>query len=62
MWHSECFKLNKKLTEDYPEVADVAIKLRKNIEEFQVYVPLIKCFCSEAITDEDWIEMREAVK
>ena len=62
MWHSACFQLNKKLTEDYPEVAEVAMKLRRNIEEFQEFVPLIKCFCSEAITDEDWKEIQEAVK
>lgn len=26
------------------------------------YVPLIKCFCSEAIFDEDWKEIQEVVK
>jgi len=61
-WHSACFQLNKKLSEDYPDVAEVALQLRKNIEEFQEYVPLIKCFCSEAITDEDWKEIQEVVK
>lgn len=60
-WHGQCFQLNKKLSEDYPLVADVALALRKNIEEFQEFVPLIKCFCSEAITDEDWKEIQEAV-
>lgn len=56
-WHAACFALNKKLNEDYPEVAEVALQLRKNIEEFMEFVPLIKCFCSEAITEEDWKEI-----
>ena len=38
------------------------MQLRKNIEEFMEFVPLIKCFCSEAITDEDWKEIQEVVK
>jgi hypothetical protein len=25
-------------------------------------LPMIKCFCSEAITDEDWKEIQEVVK
>jgi hypothetical protein len=56
-WHGACFQLSKKLNEDYPDVAEVALQLRKNIEEFMEFVPLIKCFCSEAITDEDWKEI-----
>ena len=62
LWHSACFQLNKKLNDDYPDVAEVAMQLRKNIEEFMEFVPLIKCFCSEAITDEDWKEIQEVVK
>lgn len=50
------------MNEDYPDVAEVAVQLRKNIEEFNEFVPLIKCFCSEAITDEDWKEIQEVVK
>ncbi len=61
-YHSSCFQLNKKLSDDYPEVADVATALRKNIEEFIEYVPLIKCVCSEAMTDEDWREIQDVVK
>lgn len=57
MWHAACFQLNKKLIDDYPEVADVALGLRKNIEEFMEFVPLIKCVCSEAMTEEDWREI-----
>jgi dynein heavy chain len=43
-------------------VADVALQLRKNIEEFMEFVPLIKCVCSEAMTEEDWREIQEVTK
>ena len=55
-----CFQLYKKLNEDYPETAEVAQELKKRIEVFMEDLPLIKCFASEAITDEDWKEIQEA--
>jgi hypothetical protein len=45
------------MMEDYPEVAEVATELRLQVQEFNKNVPLIKCFSSEAITDEDWKEI-----
>jgi len=60
-WTHSCFQLNKKLTEDYPETADVATELRGVIDVFAKNLPLIKCFTSEAITDEDWKEIQDAV-
>ena len=53
-WHMICFQLNKKLSEDYEETADVAVKVKERIEEFRDHLPLIKCITSEAMTDEDW--------
>jgi hypothetical protein len=52
-----CFQLNKKLGEEYPEVAEVAQELKGVVMEFSKNVPLIRCFTSEAITDEDWKEI-----
>lgn len=49
------------MNEEYPEVAEVAVQLRKDIEAFNEFVPLIKCFCSEAIMEEDWNEIRTIV-
>jgi len=48
--------------DDYPETADVAMEQRKRVEAFMENLQLIKCLSSEAITDEDWGEIREAVK
>jgi hypothetical protein len=35
--------------------------VKKKIDEFSKNLPLIKCFTSEAIGDEDWNEIKEAV-
>lgn len=53
--------MNKKLAEDYPDTAEVAKELRSNIDAFSKNLPLIKCFTSEAINDEDWKEIQEVV-
>ena len=60
-WTQSCFQLYKKLNEDYPDTAEVAQELRGIIETFSKNLPLIKCFTSEAITDEDWKEIQETV-
>lgn len=49
--------LAKKLNEDYPDAAAAAQQLRARVEKFMEHLPLIKCFTSEAITDEDWKEI-----
>jgi len=49
------------LNEDYPETAEVAQQLKAQIEEFSKNLPLITCFTSEAINDEDWKEIQEIV-
>lgn len=36
--------------------------LREKIEGFMHHLPLIKCFTSEAITEEDWNEIKVAIK
>lgn len=56
-WNSTCYALNKKLADDYPDAANVAQDLRMKIEKFMEHLPLIKCFTSEAIMDEDWKEV-----
>ena len=58
-WMQSCFQLNKKLSEEYPEVAEVAQELKGVVQEFSKNIPLIRCFTSEAITDEDWKEIQE---
>jgi hypothetical protein len=45
------------LNEDFPETAETASELRVRIEDFMQYLPLIKCFTSEAIFDEEWAEI-----
>lgn len=61
-WHMSCFQLNKKLSEDYPDTAEVAVQVRYKLEAFRDHLPLIKCITSEAITDEDWNEIRTLTK
>ena len=41
-WYQSCFMLNKKLDEDNPDAAAIALELRGNIEEFRKHLPLIK--------------------
>ena len=60
-WLKSSAKLQKLLNEDFPDTAEVAIQLREKINEFKKNLPLIKCFTSEAITDEDWLEIKGAV-
>jgi hypothetical protein len=50
-------QLYKKLIEDYPETAEVATALKEKIGIFAKNLPLIKCFTSEAVLDEDWNEI-----
>lgn len=50
------------MIEDYPDTAEVAQELRGKIEAFSKNLPLIKCFTSLAITDEDWNEIQRVVE
>ena len=50
--------MNKKLSEDYPATADVAVSVKQKLEAFREHLPLIKCITSEAISDEDWNEIK----
>jgi len=50
----QCFQLNKKLAEDYPETAEVSVEVRSRLTTFSEHLPIIKCITSDAITDEDW--------
>jgi len=53
-WIQSTFTLGKKLIEDYPETADVTVELREELNSFSRNLPLIRCFTSEAVIDEDW--------
>ena len=53
-WQSKCKQLAKKLDEDYPDTADVAKEINRRIDEFSKNLPLIRCFLSEAVANEDW--------
>jgi len=55
-------QLYKKLIEDYPETAEVAQELKSNVDAFSKNLPLIKAFTSDAITDEDWLEIQKVVE
>ena len=57
----QCFQLNKKLAEDYPETAEVAIEVRQRLTAFSEHLPLIKCITSDAITDEDWGDIKNLI-
>lgn len=60
-WTSDCFKLQKKLSDDYPDTSEVAVELRKKITDFSKNLPLIEAFTSEAVDGEDWREIQEVV-
>ena len=51
--------LSKKLVEDFEDAADVANEIRKKLDDFKDYLPIIRCITSEAIEMEDWNEIRE---
>jgi len=55
-------QLNKKLNEDYPETAEVSVEVRGRLNTFSENLPLIKCITSDAITDEDWGEIKNLIK
>ena len=61
-WTSQSMQLYKKLNEDYPETAEVCTELKGKVIDFQKNLPLIQCFTSEAIMDEDWKEIQEVVQ
>jgi dynein heavy chain len=62
-WHMSCFQLNKKLIkEEFNATAEVAVAVRHKLEVFKEHMPLIKCITSEAITEEDWNEIKTLVK
>jgi dynein heavy chain len=61
-WFMQAFQLNKKLNEDHPETAEVSVEVRHRLEAFRENLPLIKCITSEAITEEDWNEIKTISK
>lgn len=53
--------LYKKLNEDYPDTAEVALELKQDIEGFMEFLPLIKCLLNEALEADHWKELEEIV-
>jgi len=49
------------LSEDYPDTAAVADELRHQIMDFDKNLPLIKCFTSDAIFDEEWNQIQKLI-
>ena len=59
-WQSTCIKLKRDLgNEDYDDACDVAQSLVEKLNEFKVYLPLIRCITAEAIDENDWKEIKE---
>jgi hypothetical protein len=50
-------QLQKKLNDDYPEAADSSLELKLLVDDFARNLPLIRCFTSEAVGDEEWLEI-----
>lgn len=49
------------MQEEYNASAEVAVAVRQKLEAFKEHMPLIKCITSEAITEEDWNEIKTLV-
>lgn len=60
-WTTQCLQLYKKLNEDYPETAEVCNEIKAKIVAFSKNLPLIICFTSDALLEEDWKEIQEVV-
>lgn len=61
-WQTKCVQLAKKLDDDHPDAAEVARALKKDIDDFNKNLPLIRCFTSDAVYPEDWDLICELVK
>jgi dynein heavy chain len=61
-WQVKCNKLASKLEEDFPDTAQVAREVRKKVDGFAQYLPLIRCFLEESIRDEDWQQIQKVVE
>lgn len=44
----------------FPDTAKVAGVMKNKLDKFRDYLPLIKCITSEAISEEDWGEIKVA--
>lgn len=52
--------MDRKLRDDFPDTAAVALIIKGKLEKFREFLPLIKCITSEAIGAEDWDEIKVA--
>jgi len=48
--------------ENYPDASDAATEFKKKIDEFSKNLPYMKCLMSEALHDEDWTEIKNAIQ
>ena len=60
-WQKTLFKMAKTLNENYPDASDAATEFKKKIDEFSLHLPLMQCLMSEALHDEDWGEIKNAI-
>ena len=60
-WQKTLFKLAKTLDENYPDASDAATEFKKKVDEFSKNLPLMQCLMSEALHDEDWGEIKNAI-
>jgi dynein heavy chain len=60
-WFQQLNKLTNKLDEDFPDAADASREFVKEVIKFQEHLPLIKCIMSEALQQEDWNDIKEAI-
>jgi len=60
-WQKTLFKLAKNLNENYPDASDAASEFKKRVDDFSKNLPLMKCLMSEALHEEDWNEIKNAI-
>ena len=54
--------LAKNLNDNHPDASDAATEFKKKIDDFSKNLPLMKCLMSEALHDEDWTEIKNAIQ
>ena len=56
-WYSDCFILQKKLSDKSPEALNVISHLKDEIEKFKICIPLIRALSNEAFKESHWNEL-----
>jgi dynein heavy chain len=62
-WQQKCKKLATRMEEEFPDTAEVARRVAKDqLDNFAQYLPMIRCFLEESVTNEDWDEIKNVVE